>query len=96
MNRFDEALERIKKNLEIQNDWTDEDFDHYHTIVFALKIASDLCEVNNFEAEPNNVKCKECEYLMFSDCYGECSKGFKGIVAPNDSCGKGRKKGGAD
>jgi hypothetical protein len=29
---------------------------------------------------------------MFSDCYGECSKGFKGIVRPDDSCGKGERK----
>ena len=49
--------------------------------------------VNNYVEEPNSVKCKECEYLMFSDCYGECSKGFKGIVSPNDSCGKGKIKG---
>ena len=49
-------------------------------------------EVDSFETEPNNVKCKECEYLMFSDCYGECSKGYKGIVNPNDSCGKGKKE----
>lgn len=41
-----------------------------------------------------DVKCKECEYLMFSDCYGECRKGYKGIVSPNDSCGKGKRKGG--
>lgn len=95
MNRFDEALERIQKNSEIQNDWSDEDFDHYHTIVFALKIASDLCAVN-FEATTNNVKCKDCEYLMFSDIYGECSKAYKGIVSPNDSCGKGKLKGGEE
>jgi hypothetical protein len=69
MNRFDEALERIKKNLEIQIDWTEEDFDHYKTIVFALEIASDLCEVDNL---------------------------FKETVSQNDSCGKGKKKGGAE
>ena len=37
----------------------------------------------------NTVRCVECAYLMFSDCYGECSKGYKGIVSPDDSCGKG-------
>ena len=40
----------------------------------------------------NEVKCKECEYLMFSDCYGECRKAYKGIVNPNASCGKGKKR----
>lgn len=40
----------------------------------------------------NNVKCIECKYLMFSDCYGECSKAYMGIVHPWDSCGKGELK----
>lgn len=35
------------------------------------------------------VKCIDCKYLMFSDMYGECSKDYKGIVSPDDSCGKG-------
>ena len=44
------------------------------------------------EAE-SEVKCKDCEYLMFSDMYGECSRELR-IVRPNDSCGKGKRKGG--
>lgn len=40
----------------------------------------------------NDIHCIDCEYLMFSDCYGECSKGYKGIVQPNDCCGKGKLK----
>lgn len=51
-------------------------------IVFALEIASKLCEACNIETDMNAVKCKECEYLMFSDMYGECSKNYKGIVPP--------------
>ena len=44
-------------------------------------------------ADPgNDVECWECQHLMFSDCYGECSKGYKGIVNPHDSCGKGEKR----
>ena len=39
---------------------------------------------------PNDIRCRDCEYLMFSDCYGECSKAYKGIVQPDDSCGKGK------
>lgn len=42
------------------------------------------------KCKDNEVKCKDCEYLMFSDMYGECSKCYKGIVNPNDSCGKGK------
>ena len=37
----------------------------------------------------NNVECCQCQHLMFSDCYGECSKGnISGIVQPHFSCGK--------
>ena len=42
------------------------------------------CDLNN------NVECCQCQHLMFSDCYGGCSKGnIHGIVQPNFSCGKG-------
>ena len=40
----------------------------------------------------NDIRCVECKHLMFSDCYGECSKAYKGIVRPDDSCGKGERK----
>lgn len=38
------------------------------------------------KGEKETTFCKDCEHLMFSDCYGECSKGHKGIVKPNDTC----------
>lgn len=42
---------------------------------------------NNYN---NNVECWQCKHLMFSDFYGECSKGnITGIVQPHFSCGKG-------
>lgn len=38
----------------------------------------------------NKIECWQCQYLMFSDCYGECSKGnISGAVKPHFSCGKG-------
>ena len=40
MNKFEKSLERIKKNVEIQDDWTEEDLEHYKTIVEALEISS--------------------------------------------------------
>ena len=43
MNKFEMALDRIKKNVEIQDGWTEEDLEHYKTIIEALEIASDLC-----------------------------------------------------
>ena len=42
------------------------------------------------------VRCRECKYLMFSDCYGECGKGYMGIVSPDDFCSRGERKEGAD
>ena len=39
----------------------------------------------------NPTQCKDCAHLMFSDCYGECSKGHRGIVKPDDSCEFGEK-----
>ena len=41
------------------------------------------------------VRCKDCKYLMFSDCYGECGKGHMGIVRPDDFCSRGERKEGA-
>lgn len=38
------------------------------------------------------VHCKNCKYLMFSDFYGECSKGYMGIVSPDDYCSRGERK----
>ena len=40
------------------------------------------------------VHCKNCKHLMFSDFYGECSKGYMGIVSPDDYCSRGERKDG--
>lgn len=40
----------------------------------------------------NDVKCLDCEYLELELPYAVCSKAYKGIVRPNDSCGKGKLK----
>lgn len=42
------------------------------------------------------VRCKDCKYLMFSDCYGECGKGYMGVVRPDDFCSYGEQKEGVD
>ena len=39
------------------------------------------------------VRCRECECLKFSDCYAECSKGYMGIVSPDDYCSRGKRRG---
>ena len=38
------------------------------------------------------VHCGDCKHLMFSDCYGECSKAHKGVVNPDDWCPFGELK----
>ena len=38
------------------------------------------------------VRCKDCKHLMFSDCYGECSRGYMGIVSPDDYCSYGERR----
>ncbi len=42
------------------------------------------------------VRCKDCKYLMFSDCYGECGKDHMWIVSLYDFCSYGERKEGAD
>lgn len=42
------------------------------------------------------VRCKDCKYLMFSDFYSECGKGYMGIVRPDDFCSRGERKEGVD
>lgn len=46
---------------------------------------SNVSLVDGHVDEPK-ITCKNCKHLMFSDMYGECSKGYKGIVNPWDSC----------
>ena len=51
MNTFEKSLERIKKNVEPQDSWTEEDWEHYGTIVKALEIASELTQVDTHPTE---------------------------------------------
>ena len=45
------------------------------------KLLKDLLQPLN-----ETVHCKDCENLMFSDCYGECGAAHKSIVRPDDTC----------
>lgn len=38
------------------------------------------------------VYCKDCKHLTFSDCYGECGRGYLGVVSPTDFCSRGVRK----
>ena len=46
----------------------------------------------NVKQIPELIHCKNCKYLMFFDFYGECSKGYMGIVQPDDYCSRGERK----
>lgn len=52
MNKYEKALERIKKNVEIAENWTDDDREHYETIVKALEIMCLITESKPQEIEP--------------------------------------------
>ncbi len=49
MNKFEKSLERIEKNVFPQDDWSEEDFEHFKTIIEALKMASEMTEKAVFE-----------------------------------------------
>ena len=55
------------------------------------KVQTNYDRIRNMSVE-EVVYCKNCKHLMFSDFYGECSKGYMGIVSPNDYCSKGERK----
>ena len=40
MDRFEKALDRIKKNVFPQDCWTAEDWEHYKTVIEALEMAA--------------------------------------------------------
>ena len=43
-------------------------------------------------SETERVRCADCKHLMFSDCYGECGAGHRGIVRPDDTCPYGERR----
>lgn len=49
MNKFEKSLDRIIKYVEPQDDWNDEDFEHYKTIIEALELSSILYDTKRLE-----------------------------------------------
>ena len=60
------------------------------TIVFEhlQQIIEDISANNIVEV----VKCKDCKHLEISGCYGECGKGYLGIVRPDCYCCYGERR----
>lgn len=38
------------------------------------------------------VRCKDCKHLEITGCYGECDRGYLGIVRPECYCCYGEKR----
>ena len=60
---------------------------------FMIDIMTDKCEyyTNAADVQPV-VRCKNCKYLEISGCYGECGKGYLGIVRPDCYCCYGERR----
>ena len=43
-------------------------------------------------SETERVRCGDCKHLMYSDCYGECGAGHRGIVRPDETCPHGERR----
>lgn len=70
-----------------------ENYDTYHvSTLIPDNDVTDRC--NQFEDKTikNITFCKDCKHLMFSDCYAECGKAYKGIVSIDDFCDRGEQK----
>lgn len=85
-----EYIER-EKVLEIAKD---EYYSDFHKSMADLTSLIELLEDTPAADVVEVVRCKDCKNLMFSDFYGECSKGYMGIVSPDDYCSRGERKDG--
>lgn len=42
--------------------------------------------------EPELVRCADCRFLEITGCYGECGRGYLGIVRPEDYCSRAERR----
>lgn len=54
-------------------------------------LVDDTLEMKAADVAPV-VRCKDCQHLMFSDCYGECGAARMGIVGPDYFCSHGERR----
>lgn len=85
-----EAYEEFAERLKDKACLMPIDDTNYAYVICGVEIDDIVKELT--EGSTEEVKCMECEHLMFSDMYGECSKGHRGIVRPDDSCMFGKRK----
>ena len=79
---LEEAVATLKRNsLKCFNSY-------YKGYVNAIE---DLADIPAADVAPV-VRCKDCKYLEISGCYGECGKGYLGIVRPDCYCCYGERR----
>ena len=79
---LEEAVATLKRNsLKCFNSY-------YKGYVNAIE---DLADIHAAKVAPV-VRCKDCKYLEISGCYGECGKGYLGIVRPDCYCCYGERR----
>ena len=49
-------------------------------------------EAGKKDAMAELVRCKDCKHLEITGCYGECNRGYMGIVKPWDFCSYGERR----
>ena len=64
-----------------------EHLDDLHMIA-AMNAIEEIPAVDMVEV----VRCKDCKYLEITGCYGECGRGYLGIVRPECYCCYGEKR----
>jgi hypothetical protein len=60
MNKFAKALDRIKKNVVPQDNWSVEDMEHYMTVIEALAYCSEKNNIANGVTVQESDGCEYC------------------------------------
>lgn len=84
-----EDIERFKRLREL----AEADRDGRCVVLPRLEPGQDDPGLPGVPGPPGNVVfCKDCGHLEYSDCYGECGRGYLGIVKPYDYCSRGMRR----
>lgn len=80
-----DKLTNLENKLQRYKPFTKHEYEMYHKI---CRLEIEIGKTSGVEL----IRCKDCKYIMFSDCYGECGAGNLGIVRPDDFCIRGERK----
>ena len=61
MNKYEKSLERIKKYVEPQESWSEDDWEHYKTIIDALEKQIPKKPIYKAEGKYTTMVCPVCE-----------------------------------